>query len=364
METTINQPIIVSDEILYWDAVQNRDSRYNGIFVYAVRSTGVYCRPTCPSRRPRREQVVFFNSFDEAEAAGFRPCQRCHPRAAVSPDDPQEIVRRACQLIDDNLANPFSLVMLGRKLNLSPFYLHRIFKAATGLTPHQYALGKRMEHFKVEIKKGKDVTSALYDSGFSSSSRLYEDATSRLGMTPAVYRRGGQGMQIQFTIVDTYLGRMLVAATGQGICADSFGDEDTQLEAFLRSEYPAAAVKRDAEGLDAWVKTLLAHLEGQQPDLALPLDLQATAFQQRVWAELRKIPYGETRSYADVAGAIGQPQAVRAVANACARNPAVLVTPCHRVVRSDGSLGGYRWGIQRKQALLARERSRKNGASS
>ena len=364
METTINQPIIVSDEILYWDAVQNRDSRYNGIFVYAVRSTGVYCRPTCPSRRPRREQVVFFNSFDEAEAAGFRPCQRCHPRVDVSPDDPQEIVRRACQLLEENLVNPLTLEMLGRKLHLSPSYLHRIFKAATGLTPRQYALGKRLEHFKSGLKDGKDVTTALYDAGFSSSSRLYEGAASRLGMTPAVYRRGGQGMQIHYTIASTYLGRMLVAATTQGICAVSFGDEDAQLETFLRAEYPAAAVERDAEGLDAWVKALLAHLEGQQPDLSLPLDLQATAFQQRVWAELRKIPYGETRSYADVAGAIGQPQAVRAVANACARNPAVLVTPCHRVVRSDGSLGGYRWGIQRKQALLAHERGRESGTSS
>ncbi len=356
MEPILNQPAIVSDEALYWDAVQKRDARFNGIFVYAVRSTGIYCRPTCPSRRPQREQVVFFNSFDEAEAAGFRPCRRCQPRAAGAPDGQAEIVRQACQLLDDNLAEPLTLEGLGDRLHISPSYLHRIFKAVTGLTPHQYTLGKHVEKFKAGLKDGKDVTTALYDAGFSSSSRLYEGASGRLGMTPTVYRRGGQGMHVHYTIVDTHLGRMLVAATAQGICAISFGDEDDELEVFLRSEYPAAQVERDQEGLEAWVQALLAHLDGEQPDLALPLDLQATSFQLRVWAELRKIPYGETRSYAEVAGSIGQPAAVRAVAQACARNPAVLVTPCHRVVRSDGSLGGYRWGIQRKQALLAREK--------
>ncbi len=359
METMINQTATVLNEDLYWEAVQNRDVRFNGIFVYAVRSTGVYCRPTCPSRRPQRKQVVFFNAFEEAEEAGFRPCRRCNPRSASAPDERSEIVRRACQLLDENLTEPLSLQALGERLHLSPTYLHRIFKSITGLTPHQYVLGKHVENFKAGLKDGKDVTTALYDAGFSSSSRLYEGAAGRLGMTPTAYLRGGQGMHIQYTIVDTYLGKMLVAATSQGICAVSFGDGEAELERFLRAEYPAAQIEPDQQGLEEWVQTLLSHLEGNQPNLSLPLDLQATAFQQRVWAELRKIPYGETRSYAAVAEAIGQPAAVRAVAQACARNPAVVVTPCHRVVRSDGSLGGYRWGIQRKQALLAREKNQK-----
>ncbi len=359
MELEFKLSTDTKNETLYWDAVQTRDARFNGIFVYAVRSTGIYCRPTCPSRRPQREQVVFFNSFEEAETAGFRPCRRCQPRAALAPDAQAEIVQQACQLLDEHVDSPLNLEVLGEQLHISPSHLHRIFKAVTGLTPHQYALGKHVEAFKASLKDGKDVTTALYDAGFSSSSRLYEGAAGRLGMTPTAYRRGGQGMRIRYTIVDTYLGRMLLAATDKGICAISFGDEDAELEDFLRGEYPAAQVERDREGLEAWVQALLAHLEGAQPDLALPLDLQATAFQLQVWAELRKIPYGESRSYAEVAGAIGQPAAVRAVAQACARNPAVLVTPCHRVVRSDGSLGGYRWGIQRKQALLGREKVRK-----
>ncbi len=362
MDTVLNLTTNITDESLYWEAVQTRDARFNGVFVYAVRSTGIYCRPTCPSRRPQREQVVFFNSFDEAEAAGFRPCRRCHPQDAFAPDEKVEIVKRACQLLDESLGDPLTLDALAQKLHFSPSHLHRIFKSVTGLTPHQYLRGKHVETFKAGLKHGKNVTTALYDAGFSSSSRLYEGTAGNLGMNPSVYQRGGQGMHIQYTIVDTYLGRMLVAATVRGICAVSFGNADAELEAFLQAEYPAAQVECNEEGLRAWVQTLLAHLEGDTPDLSLPLDLQATAFQLRVWEELRKIPYGETRSYAEVAVEIGQPAAVRAVAQACARNPAVLVTPCHRVVRSDGALGGYRWGVQRKQALLAREKNRSDHA--
>ncbi len=361
MDTVLNLSTNITDESRYWDAVQERDARFNGVFVYGVRSTGIYCRPTCPSRRPQREQVVFFNSFDEAEAAGFRPCRRCQPQAAFAPDEKAEIVQRACQLLDESLSSPLTLDALAQKLHFSPSHLHRIFKSVTGLTPHQYVQGKHVEAFKAGLKDGKDVTTALYDAGFSSSSRLYEGTAGRMGMNPTAYQRGGQGMRILYTVVDCYLGRMLVAATERGICAVSFGDADAELESFLRAEYPAAQVERDPQqGLQASVQALLAYLEGDQPDLSLPLDLQATAFQLRVWEELRKIPYGETRSYAEVAGAIGQPAAVRAVAQACARNPAVLVTPCHRVVRSDGASGGYRWGIQRKQALLAREKVQKS----
>jgi AraC family transcriptional regulator of adaptative response/methylated-DNA-[protein]-cysteine methyltransferase len=268
-----------------------------------------------------------------------------------------EVIEKAMQVIDANVDSTLPLDALSQELHISPSHLHRLFKSATGLTPRQYAAGQRLEKFKAQVRGGQAVTQAMYEAGYSSSSRLYEGASTRLGMTPAAYRRGGQGMDIRYTIVDTYLGHMLVAATAQGICAVSFGNEDNKLEAFLRAEYPAASLSRDDTSFKLWVDALLKYLEGDQPRLALPLDLQATAFQLRVWEELRKIPYGETRSYAEVARALGEPKAARAVANACASNPAAIVTPCHRVVRSDGKSGGYRWGEQRKQALLEHERT-------
>jgi AraC family transcriptional regulator of adaptative response/methylated-DNA-[protein]-cysteine methyltransferase len=269
--------------------------------------------------------------------------------------DHLEVIEKAMQVIDANVDAALPLDVLSQELHISPSHLHRLFKLATGLTPRQYAAGQRLEKFKAQVRGGQPVTQAMYEAGYSSSSRLYEGASGRLGMSPAAYRRGGQGMDVRYTIVDTYLGRMLVAATALGICAVSFGEEDAGMETFLRSEYPAASLSRDDISFKVWVDALLKHLEGAQPRLALPLDLQATAFQLRVWEELRKIPYGETRSYSEVARAMGEPKAARAVANACANNPAAIVTPCHRVVRSDGQPGGYRWGAQRKQALLARE---------
>jgi AraC family transcriptional regulator, regulatory protein of adaptative response / methylated-DNA-[protein]-cysteine methyltransferase len=272
--------------------------------------------------------------------------------------DHLEVIEKAMQVIDANVDATLPLDALSQELHISPSHLHRLFKSATGLTPRQYAAGQRLEKFKAQVRGGQPVTQAMYEAGYSSSSRLYEGASERMGMTPAAYRRGGQGMDVHYTIVDTYLGRMLVAATTQGICAVSFGDEDGNLETFLRSEYPAASLSRDDTSFKVWVDELLKNLEGAQPRLVLPLDLQATAFQLRVWEELRKIPYGETRSYSEVARAMGEPKAARAVANACANNPAAIVTPCHRVVRSDGQPGGYRWGMPRKQALLARERSK------
>ena len=346
-------------EETYWQAVQSRDPQFNGVFVYGVRSTGIYCRPGCPSRRPRREQVTFFASPAAAGQAGFRACKRCRPQDALTVSQQAELASQACRLIEASPERPPSLAELGQALHLSPTYLQRIFKAVTGLTPHQYARGQQLQRFKTRVRQDPDVTTALYEAGFGSSSRLYEQSDRRLGMTPAAYRRGGQGMHIGYTIVDTYLGRLLVAAAERGICAVSFEgqDGDAGLEGLLYREYPAARIQRDDAGLGAWASALVAHLEGRQPNLDLPLDLQATAFQLRVWEELRRIPYGQTRSYAQVAQAIGQPTAVRAVAQACAANPAVLVTPCHRVVRSDGSLGGYRCGVRRKQALLEKEKS-------
>jgi AraC family transcriptional regulator of adaptative response/methylated-DNA-[protein]-cysteine methyltransferase len=335
-----------------WRAVVERDPRYNGRAFYAVRSTGIYCRPDCPSRRPRREQVVFFAAPQQAEAAGFRACRRCRPRQAAAP--PVERVAEAARLIERE--GLLSLAELGRRLEVSPYHLQRTFKAVTGVSPRQYAARLKAGQFKNGVRAGQDVTAALYEAGYGSSSRLYESAPAQLGMTPAAYRRGGKAMTIHYTLSDSPLGRMLVAATERGVCAVYFGDEDAPLEAALAGEYPAARRVRDGAELTRWVAALLFHLAGQQPHLDLPLDVQATAFQQRVWAELRRIPYGETRSYTQVAEAIGRPSAARAVARACATNPAAVLTPCHRVLRSDGSLGGYRWGLHRKQALLEKEK--------
>jgi AraC family transcriptional regulator, regulatory protein of adaptative response / methylated-DNA-[protein]-cysteine methyltransferase len=341
----------------YWQAVLARDSRSNGTFVYAVRSTGIYCNPSCPSRRPQRDQVIFFPAPEAAEQAGFRPCRRCRPEETARLESQVELVRRACRYIEKNLDSPASLASLSAQVHLSPYHLQRIFKRIMGITPRQYAEACRLGRLKAQLKDGEPVTRALYDVGYGSSSRLYERAPSQLGMTPTVYRRGGPGMHINYTIVDCALGRLLVAATAKGICAVSLGDSDTVLESALFSEYPAAEITRDGDGvsLRQWVNALVSHLNGQQPHIDLPLDVQATAFQWRVWQELQAIPYGSTRSYSQIAQALGQPRATRAVAHACATNPVSLVIPCHRVVREDGTLGGYRWGLERKQQLLEQE---------
>jgi AraC family transcriptional regulator of adaptative response/methylated-DNA-[protein]-cysteine methyltransferase len=345
------------EEDIYWQAVLERDARFKGIFVYGVRSTNIYCKPSCPSRRPRREQVAFFTSPEAAENEGFRACLRCRPRENDARDPHIEMVLRVCRSIEAQAETMPSLIELGAELNVSPHHLQRTFKSITGITPRQYAAAHRLKQFKSSIKEGGDVTGAMYDAGYGSSSRLYEKASEQLGMTPATYRRRGKGMNINYTIVECHLGRLLVAGTKRGICSVQFGAQDEALETALVAEYPAASINRDASGLGNWVEELLRHLDGAQPDLALPLDLQATAFQTRVWQELRQIPYGATRSYAKVAEAIGQPTAARAVARACATNPVALVTPCHRVVREGGQPGGYRWGLERKEKLLETERT-------
>lgn len=339
----------------YWQAVLDRDSHANGSFVYGVRSTGIYCNPSCPSRKPHREQVVFFPLPEAAEQAGFRPCRRCQPRETEVSDPQVELVRRACRYIEQHLENPPGLTELSEHLHMSPFHLQRVFKRIMSISPRQYAEAYRLGQFKVQLKEGESVTNALYDVGYGSSSRLYERAPSQLGMTPTTYRRGGLGMHINYTIVDCPLGRLLVAATEKGICAVSMGNSDTTLEAALFKEYPAAEISRNEDNLNGWVTALLSHLNGQLPHLDLPLDVQSTAFQWRVWQELQAIPYGDTRSYSEVARAIGEPRAARAVARACATNPVPLVIPCHRVVREDGSSGGYRYGKERKQQLLEQE---------
>ena len=338
-----------------WQAVASKDNRFDGSFVFAVSSTGVYCRPSCPSRRPRRERVSFFRLPEAAEQAGFRACRRCHPRRAVTADPQVEVVRRACRFIDDNEEDNIDLATLGEYVGLSAFYLQRTFKNVMGITPRQYAEARRTSRFKAGIRRGESVTNSMYDAGYGSSSRLYERATAELGMTPATYSRGGRGALINYTIAQSPLGRLLVAATEKGICGVRLGDSDVTLETDLRGEFSAARIERNDAPLREWLGEILNRLAGKQPHVALPLDIQATAFQRRVWEELQAIPYGSTRSYGQVAAAIGRPTAVRAVARACATNPAALVIPCHRVIREDKSLGGYRWGLARKKKLLENE---------
>ena len=356
-----------------WRAVETRDRKADGAFVYGVRSTGIYCRPSCPSRKPRREQVVFFPLPAAAEQKGFRECRRCRPRAVPMRDARIETVARVCREIEARVeADPgldlrsdakLTLAALGKSANMSPHQLDRAFRGAMGITPRQYADAQRMLRLKARLKRGENVTTALYEAGYGSSSRLYERAPSHLGMTPAEYGRGGAGMQIHYTIVDSPLGRLLVGATERGISALYLGETDAKLKDALRKEYPAAeltseaaAAGRGAAGhLGERVSRILAHLRGREPHLDLPTDVQGTAFQRRVWQELRKIPYGSTKTYTEVARAIGRPEAIRAVARACATNPVSVVVPCHRVVRQDGNLAGYRWGIDRKRALLEKE---------
>ncbi|MEJ2696494.1 MAG: bifunctional DNA-binding transcriptional regulator/O6-methylguanine-DNA methyltransferase Ada [Candidatus Sulfobium sp.] len=344
----------------WWKAVQSRDRRFDESFVYAVRSTGIYCRPSCAAKRPKPDQVIFFKVPAEAKAAGFRPCLRCRPDEAPIPDEKAETARRLCRFIEkyDSTDRPLTLKVMGEHMSIGPCHLQRIFKQVMGISPGQYADACRLNRLKALVRKGKTVTHALYESGYSSSSRLYEDAASRLGMTPGTYLRRGEGVEIGFTLVDCPLGRMLVAATDKGLCAVSIGDSDEALITALHDEYPAAGIHRDRAGLSEYITALLGYFGGKQPSPGLPLHLQVTAFQWKVYEVLRAIPFGQTRTYEEIARAIGSPGAARAVGRACARNPVAVVIPCHRVVRKDGTPGDYRWGIKNKKALLGRERGR------
>jgi AraC family transcriptional regulator of adaptative response/methylated-DNA-[protein]-cysteine methyltransferase len=342
-------------ETNFWEAMETRDTRMDGVFLYAVISTGVYCRPSCPSRRPRRENVIFFQRRDAAERAGFRACLRCKPERERERDAQSELVERICRYLERHLTEAVTLDGLSRQLRLSPFHLQRTFKAATGITPRAYADFCRLECFKGGLREGRPVTTALYDAGYGSSSRLYERAASQLGMTPTAYRRGGAGLKIRYDILDTPAGMLLVGATGKGVCSIQFGESAKDLEESVRAEFPAADLDRDAAFLRPWAAQLRAHLGGRLQTLDVPLDIQATAFQRRVWEYLQSIPYGSTQSYGEIARRIRQPRAARAVARACASNPVAVVVPCHRVVRGDGAMGGYRWGEQRKRKLLEME---------
>ena len=337
-----------------WRAVVARDLKADGQFVYAVRSTGVYCRPSCPSRRPRPDRVTFFSTPADAERAGFRACKRCRPKDAAATDPWLEKIRRASIYLANVDGHP-SLAALASRFGGSPYHFQRNFKRLVGVSPREYAEACRLKKVKQRLQDGAAVTGAVMDAGYGSSSRFYERAAPKLGMSPTAYKRGGAGVDVRYAIVDCTLGRLLVAATPRGVCAVAMGESDASLRRALADEYPAAAVTKDSGALGRWTRQSVGHLAGRQPRLDLPLDVQATAFQWQVWRALAEIPRGETRSYTEVAASIGRPTAARAVARACATNPVALAIPCHRVVPSAGGVGGYRWGPSRKKALLAAE---------
>jgi AraC family transcriptional regulator, regulatory protein of adaptative response / methylated-DNA-[protein]-cysteine methyltransferase len=337
-----------------WNAVIARDAAHDGEFVFAVSSTGVYCRPSCAARRPRRENVQFFFTPDEAERAGYRACLRCKPRS-ITGNAALDGVRAICRFIEQHLDESLTLARLSKEFHQSSFHLQRKFKAALGITPREYADSCRLRQFKRNLQAGNSVTRAMHDAGYGSSSRLYERTGSQLGMTPDKYRRGAIAAIIRYTCADSPLGRMLIAATERGICSIQFARTDGELIEGLKREFPFATRKSDDGGLRSFVNRLLEHMRGRDLNSSLPLDIRATAFQRRVWEYLQSIPFGVTKSYSQVAKAIGRPTASRAVARACATNRIAVAIPCHRVVREDGSMGGYRWGLERKKALLKAE---------
>jgi AraC family transcriptional regulator of adaptative response/methylated-DNA-[protein]-cysteine methyltransferase len=356
------------NEAIAWESVLHRDSSADDRLLYGVTTTGIYCRPSCPSRRPKRNNVAFFSSAEAAERAGFRACQRCRPNRAKSPNGP---VQRARDYIDSHVADlgeeRLTLELLGEKSGMSPYHLQRKFKELVGLTPAQYIRARKTEKLKGELKRGETVSRATFGAGYGSSSRVYGDADARLGMTPATYRKGGAGAHIDYVIAKTSLGTMLVAATDRGVCAITLGDDAKSLESALEREYPAATRRRvtaPSSVLGAWVAEIVGAVDGERARPDIPLDVQGSAFRWKVWRELQKIPFGETRSYGEIARAIGVPKAVRAVASACANNPVSVVIPCHRVVRQSGALGGYRWGLERKRQLIDKERSAREGGTS
>ena len=338
----------------YWQATLARDSRADGTFVLAVRSTHIYCRPSCPARRPLRRNVIFFRTREEAEKQGFRPCLRCRPNEISGP---VALVQRAARHLAESTEDRLGLGALAGALGTTQATLRRAFLRVTGLKPRDLAQALRLKRFKTMLRAGHSIADALYATGYGSSSRVYERSNAQLGMTPATYQKGGQGMKIGYSIAKSPVGKVLVAATERGVSAVYLGDAENSLIEELRDEYPRAEIAPAPDSYQRWVREIVQRIEGQQPRLELPLDLQATAFQRLVWQELQRIPRGRTRTYSQVARSLGRPKAVRAVARACATNPVSIVVPCHRVVREDGTLAGYRWGLSRKEQLLERERS-------
>jgi AraC family transcriptional regulator of adaptative response/methylated-DNA-[protein]-cysteine methyltransferase len=343
-----------SDDEDRWAAVQRRDRGADGSFYYSVRTTGVYCRPSCPARLARRENVRFHRSCEEAERAGFRPCKRCRPDEAGLAGRRAAAVAKACRLIEttEELLN---LDALAESAGMSRFHFHRVFKSVTGVTPKAYAVAHRAQRVREELPRSRSVTEAIYGAGFNSSGRFYSSSSQVLGMTPTRFRAGGRGASIRFAVGECSLGSILVAATDKGVCAILLGDEPEALVDDLQDRFPAAKLFGGDRDFEQWVAKVVGFVEAPSLGLDLPLDVRGTAFQQRVWQALRKIPPGSTATYSEIAKRIGAPKSVRAVAQACASNAIAVAIPCHRVVRTDGSLSGYRWGVQRKRALLDRE---------
>jgi AraC family transcriptional regulator of adaptative response/methylated-DNA-[protein]-cysteine methyltransferase len=331
------------------------DAAQDGRFFYSVKTTGVYCRPGCASRQPRRENVAFYETTAAAEAAGFRPCKRCRPNEGSPADRHIAAIERACALIRACDELP-SLAELADAAGISRFHFHRVFKQITGATPREWGKAHRLGRFAARLDAGEGIAEAAYAAGFGASSRAYEAAPNGLGMTPGARRKGGEGETIRYTIVSTWLGWALVAATERGICMTALGDDRAGLEADLRRRFPAATLAPADAALSGWAGRVVRFITRPGEQLDLPLDIRGTAFQAQVWKALQKIPPGQTATYTGIAQALGRPRAVRAVAQACASNKLAVLVPCHRVVRGDGDLAGYRWGIERKRALLARER--------
>lgn len=354
----VRRPAGAKDD-LYWQAVLARDRSFDGTFCYSVASTGVYCRPSCPARRPKRANIAFHASPAAAEAAGFRPCRRCRPDAAALYAEHAAKVVAACRSIE-TAEEPPTLAALARAAGLSPYHFHRIFKAATGVTPKAYAAAHRRRRLPASLKRSPTVTDALFEAGYGSAARFYADAPKALGMTPSAFRAGGAGRALTFAVSRCTLGNVLVAASDTGIAAILLGDDAETLKRELEDRFPGATLIAGDRAFEAVVQKAVRLIEAPAAGLDLPLDVQGTAFQQRVWQALRDIPPGTTATYADIARRIGHPRAVRAVAAACAANPVAVAIPCHRVVRRDGALAGYRWGLARKRALIARETGSEN----
>jgi AraC family transcriptional regulator of adaptative response/methylated-DNA-[protein]-cysteine methyltransferase len=342
------------DEAERWQAVCRHDRKADGAFYYAVATTGVYCRPSCAARQPRRENVTFHASCADAERAGFRPCKRCRPNEASREERQTAVIAQACRLIEESEEMP-SLESLATATGMSRFHFHKTFKAITGLTPRAYAVGHRGQRLRDELTRRATVTEAFYGAGFNSSGRFYAASSNLLGMTPTAYRTGGDGTKIRFAVGDCSLGSWLVAATDKGVCAIALGDDPQQLVRDLQDRFPKASLIGGDSRFERMVAGIVGLIEAPARTLDLPLDIRGTSFQQQVWQAIRAIPPGSTATYAEIAERIGRPKAVRAVAHACATNAIAVAIPCHRVVRRDGSPSGYRWGVARKAALLERE---------
>lgn len=355
----LGQAGLMMDAEKCWEAVRKRDRGFDGLFFFGVLTTGIYCRPSCPARRPLRSNVRFYPTHQAAERDGLRPCRRCRPLSQSGSDLAK--IHELCRYIESHSDEPLTLQHLAKRASLSRFHLQRSFKAAVGLSPKQYLDACRLESLKSALKQSKDVTEAVYEAGFGSASRVYERSDARLGMTPNRYRQGGRGLSITHAITESPLGLLMIAATDRGVCFVEFGETRQALLEALRKEYPGAQLERMSEPASPefrnCMQALRNYLAGEQPSLDLPVDVRATAFQMRVWNYLQSIPAGEVRSYSEVAAAIGQPAAARAVAGACAANCVALAIPCHRVIRGSGEPGGYRWGAERKRELLDMERS-------